>query len=279
MCTCWLPAVPLIHSGSGGEGWRVCWLLRYLTFRNMRQPQTFSFGSSRRMVVLKSSSVLMGVYLTLYASRLSQKLPGAAMCRWLCTAGSQPSCHAAHTGHQVVCLLLIGSCNQHPKTWLIIQERYTSDVVKRFCYLSSVLTLTCQIDDDIQAHISLVPSAFGRLGCCVSKKLLKNINKSCRLQGRVQVNTALWVWNLVHLSDPLISHLMPLTNPWHRPTGLCSLCKHSPTQSINTEAFLLQRRLQWIGLTGPTDWRRVNYVTRYNLLIERVMYHLVQHWD
>lgn len=171
------------------------------------------------------------------------------MCRWLCTPGLQPSCHAAHTGHQVVCLLLTGSCNQHPKTWLIIQERYTSDSCQPQQYV-----------DDNQAHISLAPSAFGRPGCCVSKKLLKNINKSCRLQGRVHVNTALWVRNLVHLSDPLISHLMPQTNP----TGLCSLCKHSPTQSINTEAFLPQRRLQWIGLTGPTDWRRVNYVTRYN---------------
>ncbi len=36
-------------------------------------------------------------------------------------------------------------------------------VVQHFCYLGSILTPTCLIDNEIQAHINLASSAFGRL--------------------------------------------------------------------------------------------------------------------
>ncbi len=63
-------------------------------------------------------------------------------------------------------------------------------VVQHFCYLGSILTPTCLIDNEIQAHINLAFSAFGRLRSRVF------VNKDLRTFTKVAVYQAVCVSTL-----------------------------------------------------------------------------------
>ena len=98
------------------------------------------------------------------------------------------------------------------KTEVIVQERSPSPVppvfsingtplkvVQQFCYLGSILTPTCHIDDDIQARINLASSAFGRLRSRVFENHnLRNLTKGAVYRA-VYVSTLLYgaeAWTL-----------------------------------------------------------------------------------
>lgn len=126
--------------------------------------------------------------------------------------------------------------------------------VQQFCYLGSMLTPSCQIDDDIQARINQASNAFGRLRYRVFE------NNHLRTQTKVAVYRAVCVSTLLYGSEAwtvyrrhvrrldafnirCLQRILGIT--WQDRVPHTDILHR--TDSISIEAALTQRQLRWVG--------------------------------
>lgn len=127
-------------------------------------------------------------------------------------------------------------------------------VVQQFSYLGSILTPSCQIDDDVQARINQASYAFGRLRSRVFE------SNHLRTPTKVAVYRAVCVSTLLYGSEAWVAYrrhvrrldafnirclqrILGIT--WQDRVPHTEILQR--TSSISIEATLAQRQLRWVG--------------------------------
>ncbi|XP_061737900.1 uncharacterized protein LOC133539760 [Nerophis ophidion] len=127
-------------------------------------------------------------------------------------------------------------------------------IVQHFTYLGSVLSPTCNIDNDIQVRVGLASAAFGRL------KTRVFLNRNLTVSTKAAVYRAVCLSTLLYGSEPwtpyqrhvrileryhirCLQRILGLT--WEDRVPHVDIFDRTQTPSI--QVFLAQRHLRWVG--------------------------------